>query len=895
LAERGLWERADRELARASAIHPKDTGPWLEGFRIFVEHEQWTRADAAMDKVGTLAPRDWQARLNAWAVFAAKEQWERAAGQLAKAASIRPEAPEILLAAFWYHALRKQWDKADAEYARVIAQHPKVAKLRLFAGVTYLNNQRYQPAVAEYAKAVELEPENATAWNQLGVCHYRLRQFDKGAEDTTRALKLKPQEALFYANRASCYAELKQWKRAIGDYAEAVKLAPRNVDYRRDHALVCLAAGDEASYRKDCADLFHDVQGTVARQTVDVAAFVCTVGRNALPDPQRLVSWLQQWENNNKQNAGYLSRLGYAHCRGGTYGQAVDSIKRAVSLLGKEDDLHGLFLALAYHHLGEYQEARRALNRAVEFIESVPKAPGKEDADKPAPLALWVRLAREALRREVEALLDAPHRREAEEHFQKGEWAKAIPHYDALIRAADGKFWPDLARRGDCYAELGEPKKARDSYASAVALAQAELPYARKLYENHALLCLTLGDAKASGQAAARLAERYGKSDDLNVLYALAVACRHTREGVDRPQVTRWTEKLVTENPASWENQLERVFALFEAGRYPDALRQWDRMKEVRVGYGWAEPYDYFYLSMIQHHLGHARMARQHLALGVEWAERFLQGPLLPPEWGDRPAWPSRVELAFLRRQAEALIGSVPPSAVGKCMRQKDWGEAVLHLDRRLATDPASALDLISRARCQGELGHWLKAAADYAKLAELAPDKPAHWNDLTMAYLAAGELPGYRRACARMLENFDKSQWWHVFYRAVVIPDTFADPAKLSSLAESNNDARAMAAATYRAGRFAEALQQFEASAKTYHQRAWDWLFMAMCHHRLGHAKYAKDFLARATRWIQNADQRPFASDDWLDAWYWWGERIEVQYLRREVETLLATSPAGK
>jgi len=96
--------------------------------------------------------------------------------------------------------------------------------------------------------------------------------------------------------------------------------------------------------------------------------------------------------------------------------------------------------------------------------------------------------------------------------------------------------------------------------------------------------------------------------------------------------------------------------------------------------------------------------------------------------------------------------------------------------------------------------------------------------------------------------------------------------------------DLRAHAAALYRAGQDREAIQHWEEAAKFYPPRAWDWLFLAMAHDRLGEAAKAQDYLARARDWIAEAGEAATKGSRWMH----WLEQTEVQALRREAETLL-------
>ena len=114
-------------------------------------------------------------------------------------------------------------------------------------------------------------------------------------------------------------------------------------------------------------------------------------------------------------------------------------------------------------------------------------------------------------------------------------------------------------------------------------------------------------------------------------------------------------------------------------------------------------------------------------------------------------------------------------------------------------------------------------------------------------------------------------------------------DPEKALSLARRAVDKapenaayrNTLGVALYRAGRFAEAVEVLEANAKEEHANVvHDWLFLAMSHHRLGHAKEAREYRDRAVQW-RRLQERP---DAVLAA--------EFDAFRTEVEANLAGPP---
>src|SRR5262249_57318677 len=161
-----------------------------------------------------------------------------------------------------------------------------------------------------------------------------------------------------------------------------------------------------------------------------------------------------------------------------------------------------------------------------------------------------------------------------------------------------------------------------------------------------------------------------------------------------------------------------------------------------------------------------------------------------------------------------------------------------------------------------------------------------------------AGDVDAYRQTCTAMLERFEKTD--HPETAAMVLQvcvlrdDALADVARLLPLTRVAEPiwhwgAWVRGAALYRAGRFEESVRCFERAAQMIRPRAWDWCFLAMAHHRLGHAEEARRCLVEAARWIDEANRVQVDDPTTLGpTWGHWDESVVYPLLLREVEALL-------
>jgi tetratricopeptide (TPR) repeat protein len=197
--------------------------------------------------------------------------------------------------------------------------------------------------------------------------------------------------------------------------------------------------------------------------------------------------------------------------------------------------------------------------------------------------------------------------------------------------------------------------------------------------------------------------------------------------------------------------------------------------------------------------------------------------------------------------------------------------------------------------------GLWVEGAAVFEKVLELAPQSLAAWRNHAHARLAIHDRDGYRTACGRILDQFgttdDALTANNIAWLACMAPDSVEDPDRLVSLAESAlakspgnyNYLNTLGATLYRAGRFPGAVQTLDDAIRQHGQggNAWDFFFLAMAHHRLGHGDEASVWIRRAGTWMTDFD-RGVIQDRYIGASLDWDIRLELRLLEREAEALL-------
>ncbi|HZT43228.1 MAG TPA: AAA-like domain-containing protein [Chthonomonadaceae bacterium] len=167
------------------------------------------------------------------------------------------------------------------------------------------------------------------------------------------------------------------------------------------YALVQLALGDTEGYHKTCAETIARFGATQDVGTANMVAWVCAIGPAAVSDASRAAEILAKALATTK-NADYFNTLGAVLYRARRYEAAARWLQASIAASHGEGVYEDwLFLGLAHHRLGHAEEARRWLEKAVQWIEwsDQKKIVGTEE------LSWNGRLEQQLFRREAEAAL----------------------------------------------------------------------------------------------------------------------------------------------------------------------------------------------------------------------------------------------------------------------------------------------------------------------------------------------------------------------------------------------------------------------------------------------------------------------------------------------------------
>jgi tetratricopeptide (TPR) repeat protein len=276
------------------------------------------------------------------------------------------------------------------------------------------------------------------------------------------------------------------------------------------------------------------------------------------------------------------------------------------------------------------------------------------------------------------------------------------------------------------------------------------------------------------------------------------------------------------------------------------------------------------------------------------------------------------ISTSELRESYEALLAKAPNSftaspkqvigwhgqQVDLCQRAGTWAAAVKHLDRLIVGGPHVDALTICRGLAHAELEHWRQAARDL-DIDELAQQTDSGtWQLAALVRLRGGDRDAYRADCAGMFKHFGEADSlgqpaWFTAWTCALAPNAVDNYAPVLALAErlradrpeDQKRVQSLGALLYRAGRFEEAVERLmEAERLSTDPRAspiHGWFFLAMAHHRLGHAGEARRWLDKA----MTASDQAIGDHDRGAEPMQLHHRITLTLLRTEAAALLGSA----
>ncbi len=702
-----------------------------------------------------------------------------------------------------------------------------------------------QKAAEERANAIARDLETLNKANGLiesGRSHLDFSGWAKAEADLNEALTLRPDHSSAWMTRGELYARLNLWDLAAADFQHALRLQePATVNSFYLHALLRLHVRDEVGYRAICELLvkrFDDPGDPRAWEKEEIAR-ACALSEKPVVAPERLVL-LTQRALDAGRSAIRLASLGTALYRARQFESALGRLQESRPANPRWETLWiDSVLAMSHYRMGHLEEARKALRSASESLDRRLRSNSANVGGSLTP-HWWYEAQGDVYYREARRLIDG-----AEPKDDPREWSN----------------------RGDTLVALGRSEEAIACYERATKLDPAYHTALARRAEVH----FRRGDWQNVMKDLERLQSLRPQDADLkNALAWTLCTCPDLRyrdysRSVD---LARKAVSLAPNGGSFWNTLAVALYRTDDWAASREAILKSIALKHAN------DPIDWLILSMCEYRLDCKKPARQLLLHALQRCA--VNG--------------NRLEgLDELRDEAVSLIGQPETTLSGANIGPNlDLVGYTLLLE----IEPGAGWIHAGRAAACAYLKQWHQAAADFLHATEIDPGIHLHWYSLAVARLGAGDEEGYRRARAEMLRRFrdlrNPAVSNHLCYCCVAVPAQPEEAEAMIRLAECGFDSRPIpvrisGALNCRAGRYEAAIADLEKSSLSFPRRAWDWLFLAMAHHRLGHAEEARKCLKKATEWIEETNR-----SESTNSWIGWSEPVEVEHLLSEARALI-------
>jgi tetratricopeptide (TPR) repeat protein len=407
-AARGRWAQAVEDLTEAIDRGAPDDRVWLERGRCLFHLDRPDRALADLIPARLADARDaeffqyrWRAlcHLGRWdeviddatralergleqpaeaytfrgLAYRLKKDRHRARADLDTALRLDPEYAPAYVERAALLAEQGQFDRALADLDTTLGLDPGQPVAFLRRAAVHLERREWARAIADFSDAIRLEPGEARAYRGRAYAFIRDRRYARAAADFARLVQELPEarkNAEFCRLFGNTLAELGQWRTAAVILGAASTAAPEDPAVRYEFALVLKSLGRRREYLEQCRQVLRRSGPTSDPPKAGEPAWISALNPEAGGDTRQCVERAELAAGSEPDSYRGLSTLGAALCRTGDFRGAERKLADAIRWHpGEGTAFDWLFLALAHEGLGNLDEARRWLDKAVGAVE----------------------------------------------------------------------------------------------------------------------------------------------------------------------------------------------------------------------------------------------------------------------------------------------------------------------------------------------------------------------------------------------------------------------------------------------------------------------------------------------------------------------------------------------
>jgi tetratricopeptide (TPR) repeat protein len=375
----GLFGTAIELLRGAQRVHPDDFRMNFHLAKILRRYsysatERAATRDAARYYTAALALRPGHAcllqRLGATLVWAGR--YEAAHACLLRCLESQPFHAYHYFGLCDLYVATGEYDKAHEACNRAAQADPTLTMVHGQRALVYRAEGNLERGVAEARLNAELTGDGA-AWGNYGVLLLEARKIDEGVAACRRAAALDPHDPIPLCNIVTAFTKVRRLEDALKEARTAVDRFP---ELAASHACLAEVLYYLTEYEESLAEFRRAVELNPAHgRSWHAIAWILSVcmdeGRR---DPEAAVQAAKRAVDlaSKRDHHWHMASLGAALLRAGDPAAAVKCLEEAIALQQKPSKVaeDRIVLAIAQWKLGEKEQARTTLRRAVEWIDA---------------------------------------------------------------------------------------------------------------------------------------------------------------------------------------------------------------------------------------------------------------------------------------------------------------------------------------------------------------------------------------------------------------------------------------------------------------------------------------------------------------------------------------------
>jgi tetratricopeptide (TPR) repeat protein len=337
-------------------------------------------------------PNSWPARNNLGQVLAERKQFKEAEEQCLAALAIKPDSADshYNLGNALFH--QNRIDEAIRALSEAVRLGPGHSKAHNNLASALILKHRLDEALFHLREAIRFDPENFEAHENLANLLSQKNQSHQAIEEYLIALRLQPDDAEAHNNLGGLLAAEGKMDEALAHFAEAVRLKPDSPEAQANLGNALFLKGNLQPALRHCAEAvrlqpenaaFHNGLGDVlakSGKTAEAAAHYSLAHSLLAAESSKqgntaeaIAHWrealsLQPDSPSILNNLAWLLATS-ADAKFRNAAEAVQLVERACALTGSKSPSFLDTLAAAYAEAGRFDDAMKAVQRAIESAE----------------------------------------------------------------------------------------------------------------------------------------------------------------------------------------------------------------------------------------------------------------------------------------------------------------------------------------------------------------------------------------------------------------------------------------------------------------------------------------------------------------------------------------------